>query len=203
MDNPTDLGLGPVVEPVRTCVLTDDPLVRAALSHALVGAEQLELVGGVDDCDVALWDPGVDADLEDRLGELARIEAPVVALLEDSRDATRAVAAGARGALLREVDSKALATGVVAVHLGLVVIDGTWAQSLSPEPPSLADPLTDREREVLDLLARGLSNPQIASELGITLHTSKFHVRAILDKLGASTRTEAVVLAARQGWLRL
>jgi DNA-binding NarL/FixJ family response regulator len=68
-------------------------------------------------------------------------------------------------------------------------------------PEALA--LTPREAEVLSLMAEGLSNKLIADRLRISEHTAKFHVNAILNKLGAETRTEAVVLAARRGLLML
>jgi two-component system, NarL family, nitrate/nitrite response regulator NarL len=63
----------------------------------------------------------------------------------------------------------------------------------------MAEPFTARELEVVQLLAAGLTNKEIAQRLGITEHTVKFHVNAILGKLGAATRTEAVVQAARLG----
>ena len=71
------------------------------------------------------------------------------------------------------------------------------APSRDAEP--LSDPLTAREQDVLHLLASGLTNKEIATRLGITDHTVKFHVNAILGKLGAETRTEAVVHAAKLG----
>ena len=74
-----------------------------------------------------------------------------------------------------------------------------------PTPTTAAAPLTltPREHQVLELLAEGLSNKEIASQLGVSPHTAKFHVTALLDKFGAETRTEAVVLAARAGLLAL
>jgi two-component system, NarL family, nitrate/nitrite response regulator NarL len=69
--------------------------------------------------------------------------------------------------------------------------------------PGDALALTPREAEVLNLLAEGLSNKLVADRLKISEHTAKFHVNAILTKLGAETRTEAVVLAARRGLLML
>ncbi|HLB64703.1 MAG TPA: response regulator transcription factor, partial [Anaerolineales bacterium] len=70
-------------------------------------------------------------------------------------------------------------------------------------PPAMDEPLTPRESEVLALLAEGLPNKSIAGRLGITEHTAKFHVNAILRKLGAQSRTEAVVLATRRGLILL
>jgi len=63
----------------------------------------------------------------------------------------------------------------------------------------LLEPLTDRELEILDLLAEGLSNPQIGARLKVSRHTVKFHVSSIIGKLGATSRTEAVALALRRG----
>ena len=71
-----------------------------------------------------------------------------------------------------------------------------------PENP-LAEPLTDREQEVLQLLAKGLPNKEIAAQLGIGERTAKFHVSAIMSKFGASNRTEAVRTAVQQGLVQL
>jgi DNA-binding NarL/FixJ family response regulator len=73
------------------------------------------------------------------------------------------------------------------------------AQAPEPEP----DPLTPREEEVLQVLAQGLQNKEIAAQLYITERTVKFHVSAILAKLGAGNRTEAVAIAAQRGLVRL
>jgi len=67
----------------------------------------------------------------------------------------------------------------------------------------LAEPLTRREREVLQMLAAGLGNKEIAARLNISDHTAKFHVASILGKLGAATRTEAVALGIRRGLVLL
>ena len=93
-----------------------------------------------------------------------------------------------------------------AIAGGLRVIDGDTA--LQPKAERTADaelvePLTARELEVLRLLSAGMTNKEIASRLGITEHTIKFHVNAILGKLEAETRTEAVVHAARLGIVTL
>jgi DNA-binding CsgD family transcriptional regulator len=75
--------------------------------------------------------------------------------------------------------------------------------ALEQARPDAAQPLTPREREVLTLLAEGASNKVIARRLGISVHTAKFHVGQLLDKLDASGRTDAVALAARLGVLHL
>ena len=86
--------------------------------------------------------------------------------------------------------------------MGLVVLDEEFASTaIAPRPtrPAGSEELTPRERDVLSLLVQGKSNRQIAERLGISEHTAKFHVTAVLQKMGAQTRTEAVVKAARLG----
>ena len=83
-----------------------------------------------------------------------------------------------------------------------MVLDGAAANAvLRPRPPAAAtvEHLTPREQEVLQLLAQGLPNKLIATRLGISDHTAKFHVNGILGKLGAQSRTEALAQAARLG----
>jgi DNA-binding NarL/FixJ family response regulator len=131
---------------------------------------------------------------------------PVLALVSGADEARRALRAGARGALSREASAEAIAPAALAVAAGHCVLDPHFASELlhlgqtTPLPPSLLSP---RETQVLSLLSEGLSNRDVAERLGISRHTAKFHVNAILDKLGATTRTEAVVLAARSGLLTL
>jgi two-component system, NarL family, nitrate/nitrite response regulator NarL len=126
----------------------------------------------------------------------------VLAVLADAEQAGEALGAGAQGVVLRDVDAGRLAAAVRAVAEGLLVLDGAAAASaLRPAPPLAAavEPLTPREQEVLQLLAEGLSNKRIGARLGISDHTVKFHVNAILGKLGAQSRTEALAHAARLG----
>jgi DNA-binding NarL/FixJ family response regulator len=75
--------------------------------------------------------------------------------------------------------------------------------SSATEIAPLAEPLTKREREVLQMLATGLANKEIAARLAISDHTAKFHVASILGKLGASTRTEAAAIGIRHGLILL
>jgi len=130
-----------------------------------------------------------------------------VAVVDGEAHSAAAMAAGARGAVLRSADGASLWAALVAVRHGLTVLDAALAPSAPPAAaPEAArlrpgEELTAREREVLALLSRGLSNKQIAGELAISDHTAKFHVNAILGKLGAASRTEAAAIARRRGLL--
>jgi two-component system, NarL family, nitrate/nitrite response regulator NarL len=147
--------------------------------------------------DVVIWDEPA----EDHLGD-----APVLALVNAPHEARRALRAGARGAVARGAPAEKIAPAALAVAAGHWVVDRAFAEALfdlgasGDKIPTLLSP---REHEVLSLLSEGISNRDVAERLGISRHTAKFHVNAILDKLGASSRTEAVVLAARSGLLSL
>jgi DNA-binding NarL/FixJ family response regulator len=112
-------------------------------------------------------------------------------------------ALGLRASLPLRATSEELAAAVRAVHAGLVVLHPAALEpSRVGNPPGAAGaPLTAREREILELMADGASNRIIAARLAISRHTVKFHVASILAKLGATGRTEAVVLALRGGLL--
>lgn len=112
--------------------------------------------------------------------------------------------------LAPDVDSTTLAAAIRGVAAGLTVIEPALigaatlrSQSrVGPEATAVAgEPLTARERQVLELVAAGLPNKTIARQLGISEHTVKFHVGSVLAKLGASSRTEAVMIATRRGLL--
>ena len=111
------------------------------------------------------------------------------------------------GLLLRNSEPDIIVAALHALDSGLVVIDPTLRQLLQtpihPPPSPLAVTLTRRENEVLQWLAQGLTNRAIAFELGITQHTVKFHVNAIMSKLDAQSRTEAVVRATQAGMIVL
>lgn len=202
-----DAARGPEV-----VVISDDPLVRSGLASLLQGqgiasASAQSLTAAADaTAEVAVWDLGGSAaEVPDRLEELQSSRHTVIALLPDATHAASAYAAGARGLLLRDADGEALAGALAAARAGLVVADPIVAEALVPtrEPIEPGLDLTPRESEVLGHLSSGLSNKEIALKMGISDHTVKFHVNAILQKLGASTRTEAVVSAARRGLITL
>lgn len=212
---------------LRVLVAADDPLARrmiasllpAAVTAISVGAQgDLRLAARESQADVVLWDLGADPTRAgDRLVDAEPMEVPAIMLLPDATWCRAALAAGARAVLPRDVDAPALAATLDAVTRALVVIDpGLCAQMIARMSDATAgvvsaprasegteEPLTAREREVLQLLAEGLANKHIAQRLGISDHTVKFHVNAVMAKLGVQSRTEAVVRALRQGLVML
>jgi two-component system, NarL family, response regulator YdfI len=140
---------------------------------------------------------------------------PVVLLAEllDPQTTARALRMGARAVLPAELARPQLLAALEAVSRGFVVALPAEAESIitaSQTPASqtngveeLLEPLTPREHEVLRMLALGLANKEIAARMNISEHTVKFHVAAILGKLGAASRTEAVALGIRHGLILL
>ena len=155
--------------------------------------------------DVVIWDlgPGTQPDLA---GLRAAVDAghTVVALIAEERQGAEALAAGAAGVHLRDGARERLPLMLAAAAEGLIVLDDALKARLVGSRRMALDglplqPLTAREREVMSLLAEGRSNRDIALALSIAERTAKFHVNAILEKLDAEGRTEAVVRAARLG----
>lgn len=213
---------------LRVLIVADDPLARAGLA-ALLAVQpgclvvgQLAVEGDMTTAldvyrpQVVVWDLGGEwavargsapgAGLE-RLAELAEAGAAIVALLSEEAQVAEAQLAGARGLLPRDVRPERLVATLTATAQGLIVIDPSLATPVSGSRDQAGTPLieelTPRELEVLQLLAEGLANKAIAFRLGISEHTVKFHVNAIMGKLGAQSRTEAVVRATRLGLLLL
>jgi DNA-binding NarL/FixJ family response regulator len=93
--------------------------------------------------------------------------------------------------------------GLVLLDLPLAATSLAFAATAMGAPPPTTEPLTARELQVLQLVAQGLPNKGIARRLGISENTAKFHVASLCGKLGASSRTEAVTLAARRGLILL
>lgn len=190
-----------------TVVVARDPLVRSGLRavlEAYPGLVLKEALGSAEPgllADVVVWDAPEAP---------PAVLIPTLVLVNAPDEARSALQAGALGALARSSPASAIAPAALAVASGHWVLDAAFAPALldlrapAPAPVAPIPPLlSPREAQVLELLAEGLSNRDIAERLGISRHTAKFHVNAILDKLGATTRTEAVVLAARGGLLTL
>ncbi|HUL80125.1 MAG TPA: response regulator transcription factor [Vicinamibacteria bacterium] len=199
-----------MADTLRLLLVGEDTLARAGL-RGLVEASGDTVAGEAEPAgletemaaaDVAVLDAGPSGAGLDALPHLVP-RLPVVVVLWSEERAREALAAGARGVLRREGLPARLAAGVRAAAEGLLVVDPAVAEAvLRPGPPPLSplvEPLTPREAEVLSLLAEGLGNRAIAARLGISEHTAKFHVGAVLGKLGAESRSEAVSLAARLG----
>ena len=202
------------MDPVRILVVADDPLARAGLAALLAGRSDVAVAGEVraDDAPraaaelsagAAVWDLGPAGAPAAPVAALPAT--PVVAVAADDAQAAEAIRAGARAVLFRGAPGDALAAAAVAAAHGLAALDASLARDwlLPPEPAEGAEGLTAREREVLGLLAEGLGNRAIAARLGISEHTAKFHVNAILAKLGAESRSAAIVKAARLGLVAL
>ena len=200
--------------------MADDTLARAGLAALLDGQPACTVAGQVASdafssggqevyrADVVVWDLGWEpGEALDYLSQAQDNGAPVVALVADESHAAQARLVGARGVLLRDVDAPVLMTALQAVSRGLAVIQPDLEPLLHSvrdrEALPSAGELTAREREVLYLMAEGLPNKTIALRLGISEHTVKFHVNAILSKLGARSRTEAVTRATRMGLILL
>jgi len=205
-------------DPARVFVVAPTLFARAGLRSILESAEVGAdvLVVGEADSVVELVAPGADVVVvagDDPLEEAARAVAEegtqaILLLSEDDRSVPllREFAPRGWGVVSPDAPPEELSAAIVAVIQGLVVLPRALTGRLlrgqeAVEEP--AEPLTAREREVLGLLGRGLSNKMIARDLQISEHTVKFHVSSIYAKLGAASRTEAVGLGARLGLISL
>jgi two-component system, NarL family, response regulator YdfI len=141
-----------------------------------------------------------------------RLSFPAVILADDPGPnwTAQALRLGVKAILHRDTRPEEIRFAIQAAHSGLVVLSSAISQKMaervpfgSPRNDALVEELTRRELEVLAMLAEGMGNRQIADRLGLSNHTIKFHIASILDKLGASTRTEAVTVGLRMGLILL
>jgi len=211
---------------IRVFIVAGSALMRSGL-ESLLADSGVDVVGKsadlestamqLDDVepDVLLVEDSAD-EQEALLDELVTKEIlreyPVVILRQKTSPGwpSEALHAGARGVLLNEVSARQLRAALEAAATGLVVVHPSEVSALLPSPAALSspirelpEPLTPREREVLQLVSSGLGNKEIAGRLSISEHTVKFHLASILGKLGASTRTEAVSIGIRHGLILL
>lgn len=158
--------------------------------------------------------PGIRLVEEPALAEVVVADLPVVEpsgppvlVLAEGTAAMAALRAGARAVLPPDAAPALLAAALPAIARGLAVLPPAQLAGFvgrSPAPAAAAEAgLTRREREVLDLLAAGASNKVIARRLGLSFHTAKAHVAAVLQKLGAASRADAVARGARAGLVLL
>lgn len=213
--------------PIRVIVADDHPVVRDGLVAMLETQDDLRVVGEAADGrelvaraaelrpDVVLLDlemPHLDGVGALREIRAARPDARAVVFTAYDTDERilAALRAGAAGYLLKGAPRDEVFRAIRVAHAGGSLLQPTVAARLlesvrgeGDETPAPAEPLTRREREVLGWLGRGRTNREIARELDISERTVKFHVSAILAKLGAGNRTEAVRLAVEQGLIEL
>jgi DNA-binding NarL/FixJ family response regulator len=204
--------------PIRVLIADDHPVVRSGLAGVISQQPELELVAEAQDGqraleryrehhpDVVLMDlrmPGMDGVSAIRAIRSEFPEARILALTtyEGDVDIHRALEAGARGYLIKDMLLTDVLTAIRAVHRGERVIPLAVAARLAEFTPRTD--LTEREVEVLGLVARGLSNRDVAVAIGRTEETAKIHLKNIFAKLGVADRTEAVTLALSRGILHL
>lgn len=180
-------------------------LLGAESDFVVVGQAGMpdDALGSLVSAEVLLWDVGAGPTVAPDPALFSRTA--TLAMVRDEEAALELLRAGALGVLSRSAEGERLLAALRTVATGLGVFEPTLVRSLLVTRTASRDTLqlTPRESEVLSLMAEGLSNKLIADRLKISEHTAKFHVNAILNKLGAETRTEAVVSAARRGLLML
>ena len=206
--------------PLRVLVLSDSDAIVTTVEAALRERPDVHVVVGRPAALRRLLDEG-DPSVVVLATTTARVAAalasiagmlrvpPVVLLVDEPAAAWTAMArrAGVRAVLGIDAGAEQLSAAIAAATAGLLTLhpDALRARVASPRAaPAEADrALTARQREILEMMAAGLSNRAIAARLGISAYTVKFHVAAILDALGARTRTEAVTLGVRTGLISL
>lgn len=213
-----DNGLSSADGRIRVLISDDHPVVRAGLAAVLVQEADLELVAEAENGeravalyrehrpDVCLMDlrmPLMDGVEAIRTITTEFPDACILALTtyEGDADIRRALEAGARGYLLKDMLLTDVIRAIRSVHRGERVIPNAVAVRLA-EFPERSD-LTERELEVLQFVARGLSNKEVAHAIGRTDETVKIHLKNMFAKLGVADRTEAVTVAITRGLIHL
>jgi DNA-binding NarL/FixJ family response regulator len=211
---------------IRVFIVAASPLARAGL-QSLFREQDVEIAGSAPnfeslanqmadlEADIVLVEASGE-ELEVVIDSLAAsqlaFEAAIVILSDHSepRRFAEALRAGVRSVLPSDIPPDQLVAALEAAAMGLIVMHPGEVDAMFPAAPpasqplaELTEPLTPRESEVLQMLASGLANKEIAARLAISEHTVKFHVASILGKLGAGSRTEAVSLGIRRGLILL
>ncbi len=216
-----------MTDKIRVLIVDDHAILREGVrallqlqpdlevvGEASNGTEAIEAVGRLDP-DVVLMDiampglGGIEATLELRKqGRRAKIL--ILSQYEDREYVRRLLKAGVSGYVLKKSAGAELANAIRAVHRGGLVLDPevarTAMEEANPATPGAADPydaLTDREKQVLKLVAEGKSNKEVAEVLGISVKTAMSHREHVMEKLGVHNRTELVRFAIKKGVIRV
>jgi DNA-binding NarL/FixJ family response regulator len=212
----------------RLLIISNEPLVRTGLTSLLEDESSIALVGQVGsgpdlestvsvfNPDLILWDLGWEVSsveenaAQNELEQIAELSSEgfsIVVLISSPDSARDAWIAGAKAILLRDVNLNSLRAALMATVNELVVLDPSISAHLLPElglPERMpTEELTPRELQVLQQLAEGYPNKIIATQLGVSEHTVKFHINSIFRKLGVRSRTEAVVRGSQLGLILL
>ncbi len=181
---------------IHVWIATSSRIARAGFEAVLEGRFGIELVDSPGQADVVL---------RDGLPEGFDGPGPVPSVvLSDEPLTSRLFRWGIHAILPRDASAEQIVAALYAASAGLVAIPAEASGFLlSGASEYEGESLTPREMEALEMLAEGLSNKELAARLGVSAHTAKFHVNSILGKLGAGTRTEAVIRALRSGLLKV
>ncbi|WP_274363758.1 response regulator [Paenibacillus thermotolerans] len=215
------------MNPIKVLLVDDHAIVRQGLSFFLQMQPDVLVVGeaangkeAVDKTkelqpDVVLMDlimpemNGIEATREIRQQPLSA-KVIVLTTFADKDHVLPAIQAGAGGYLLKDTDPEQIVAAIRGVHAGQPQLHPAVAGQLmshlsepAPQPASSPDQLTKREKEVLCLIARGMSNKEIAAECGVAEKTVKVHVSNVLSKLGVADRTQAALYAVKHGFVEL
>lgn len=214
---------------IRVLVADDHTLVRQALVQMLGMEPDMEVVGEADTADLAVercrvlapdvvlmdihmpdGSEGIEAT---RAITAQHPEVKVIVLTMERRDQYlfEAIQAGARGYLLKNADTEELVEAIRAAAGGEAAVDTSLSRKMLTEfkrlssrgPETPFQQLTERERQILSLLARGANNHEIAQQLDISEKTVRNRLSGIFDKLHVNNRTQAALLAKQEGWDRL